>query len=201
MNESCTHCQKQLTLLWSKKIAGWVNTQGFQGKLIKHKWQLTKTFQCWYYSKRNGYPNERYSIVWPMREMMLLLVNILNRIKTNKWPHRFIIVWIIISYVNFYLTRFVSRLIKRLDIWCIILWYRFTNIGLLSFSTNTVNWSTTPIMPLGKELSSNSVWLTVTSSISRGSNSIFNDDVSGKTLKWLVYQQGKQLTLHMRDED
>ena len=42
---------------------------------------------------------------------------------------------------------------------------------------------------------------TITGSISRGSNSTFNDDVSGKTIKWFVSQQGKKSTLHMRDED
>ena len=42
---------------------------------------------------------------------------------------------------------------------------------------------------------------TITGSISMGSNSIFDDDVGGKTVKWLVPQQGEQLILHMRDKD
>ena len=53
--------------------------------------------------------------------------------------------------------------------------------GFFALSINTVNLSMTPIVTLNKESSFNMVRIYLTGSISRWSNSIFNDYVQGKT--------------------
>ena len=139
-----------------------------------------------------------------MTENMSSKENILNEIEILiiiiKWPHGFIIVWIIISHVNFYLTKCISKLFKRTEIQYITLWCRFTNTGLLALSTSTVNWSATTIVSLGNELSSNKVRLYHYQFYLQGVKLNFWWWCSWQN-KWFFYQQGKRLTLCMRDED
>ena len=83
-------------------------------------------------------------------------------------------------HIHQLLTKCVLSLSNRNEIPYIIFHCRFTNTCLFALSTNTVHWSMTPSCLWVRIKAPTGLGYTMTGSISKGSNSMFNDDVHGK---------------------